>query len=277
MVDNDFDFDAWEDHINAYLNHKMTVADRTQFEQAMGEVEGLKEAVDIEATLTQKAREHQLFEHLKPKIEAYIDEKGFKNTGNTDNTPPKPTKGPLSINRFLGILGVVLVGILAWLGYNSIQKSNSKTQLRTQLQTELVTKWLTNQPLAYENTNLAAFQTGADSAALAFYKVGKYNEAEALFKQNDSKEVNISGPRGLYRAVNALMTNPANPKMAINLLEIRYFNRNTFKYEAVAWYLALAYLQNGDFEKSKQVLKDITLESEYFGKAQTLMRELEDF
>ena len=274
MVDNDFDFDEWEDRINAYLNNKMTVADRTQFEQAMGEVEGLKEAVDFEAALTEKATEHQLFEHLKPKMEAYIEQKGLKNT---ENSKPEPIKGPLSINRFLGILGVVLVGILAWFGYSSVQKSNEQAQLRAQLQTELVTKWLINQPLAYENTNLAAFQTGSDSAALAFYKSGKYTEAEALFKQNDSKDVNISGPRGLYRAVNALMTDAPNPKMAIELLESRYANKNTFRYEAVAWYLALAYLQNGDFEKSKQVLKDITLESEYFGKAQTLMRELEDF
>ena len=274
MVDNDFDFDEWEDRINAYLNNKMTVADRTQFEQAMGEIEGLKEAVDFEAALTQKATEYQLFEHLKPKIEAYIEEKGFKKT---ENPKPEPIKGPLSIKGILGILGVILVGVLAWFGYNSIQKSNSQTQLRTQLQTELVTKWLTNQPLAYENTNLAAFQTGSDSAALAFYKLGKYSEAEALFKQNDSKEVNSSGPRGLYRAVNALMINPPNPKITIELLESRYANKNTFKYEAVAWYLALAYLQNGDFERSKQILKDITPESEYFSKAQTLMRELEDF
>ena len=66
MVDNDFDFDEWEDRINAYLNNKMTVADRAQFEQAMGEVVGLKEAVDFEAALTQKATEQHLFEHLKP-------------------------------------------------------------------------------------------------------------------------------------------------------------------------------------------------------------------
>ena len=266
MVDNDFDFDEWEDRINAYLNNKMTVADRAQFERAMGEVEGLKEAVDFEAALTEKATEHQLFEHLKPKMEAYIEQKGLKNT---ENSKPEPIKGPLSIKGILGILGVVLVGILAWFGYSSVQKSSE--------QKALITKWLLNQPLAYENTNLAVFQTGSDSAALAFYKLGKYTEAEALFKQNDSKDVNISGPRGLYRAVNALMTNPPNPKMAIELLESRYANRNTFRYEAVAWYLALAYLQNGDFEKSKQVLKDITAESEYFNNAQTLMRELEDF
>ena len=266
MVDNDFDFDEWEDRINAYLNNKMTVADRTQFEQAMGEVEGLKEAVDFEAALTNQATKHALFEHLKPQIEAYIDEKGLKNK---ENSKPEPTKGPLSIKRILGILGVILVGTLAWFGYNSIQKSNE--------QQALTTKWVLNQPLAYENTNLAAFQTGSDSTALAFYKSGKYAEAEALFLQNDSKDVNFSGPRGLYRAVNALMTNPPNPKMAIELLESRYANKNTFRYEAVAWYLALAYLQNGDFERSKQVLKDITAESEYFSKAQTLMRELEDF
>ena len=270
MVDNDFDFDAWEDRINAYLNNKMTVADRTQFEQAMGEIAGLKDAVDFEAALTQNATEYQLFEHLKPKMEAYIEEKGLKNT---ENPKPEPTKRPLSIKRFWGILGIVLVGILAWLGYNSIKKSNEQAQL----QTELITKWLLNQPLAYENTNLAAFQTGSDSAALAFYKLGKYSEAEALFKQNDSKDVNISGPRGLYRAVNALMTNPSNPKMAIELLESRYANKNTFRYEAVTWYLALAYLQNGDFERSKQVLKDITPESEYFNNAQNLMPELQGF
>ena len=138
-------------------------------------------------------------------MEAYIEEKGLKNSG---NSKPKPTKRPLSIKRFLGILGVVLVGILAWFGYNSVQKSNE--------QKALTTKWLLNQPFVYENTNLAAFQTGADSTALAFYKLGKHAEAEALFKQNDSKEANVSGPRGLYRAINPLMTNPPNPKTAKN-------------------------------------------------------------
>ena len=263
MTDNEFDYDDWEDRIGDYLNNKLTDTDRQQFELDMAQVEGLKDAVEFDSVLKNQAKEQALFQHLKPKIDTYIQDNIVKNEEIDKSVTPKHS---LSMTQIFGILGLILFSILGVLLFKRIQKTNT--------QSELISKWLTNKPIAYENTNLAAFQTGADSAAIEAYKTRKYAEAEAFFRQNDVKGANEFGPRGLYRAINAMMVKPPNTTIAIQILENRFQNKNTFQYDAVAWYLALAYVQNKDFKASKKVLETIGNNSEYFNNAQTLLDEM---
>jgi hypothetical protein len=268
MTNKDFDFEAWEDRIDDFLNQKMTDTERMQFEADMIHTEGLKDAVDFEKSLKQQATEHYLYQHLKPQLDGYVQENIIDKTP-AEEQPAKTDvpKHPLSIGKVLGIMGIVAIAALGVFIYNNnVQKK--------QLQTEILSKWLSNKPLLFENTNLQDFQTGADAAAIEAYKKGKYAEAETLFKQNDTKAVNETGPRGLYRAINALMLMPPDADNAIDILQTRYTDKNTFRYNAVAWYLALAHLQRNDAATAKKVLENVDANSEYYENAQTILNEL---
>jgi hypothetical protein len=268
MTNKDFDFEAWEDRIDDFLNQKMTDTERTQFEADMGQVAGLKEAVDFEKALKQKATEHYLFQHLKPQLEGYIQGNNLEKTPEIEkNVKTGTPKYPLSIGGLLGIVGIIVVSILGIMVYNN-------TMQKRKVQTEILSRWLIDKPLLFENTNLQDFQTGADAAAIEAYKKGKYAEAEALFKQNDSKALNETGPRGLYRAINALMLTPPDADNALPILQNRYADKNTFRYNAVAWYLALAYLQKNNLGASKKILENVSVDSEYYENVQILLTDL---
>ena len=101
-------------------------------------------------------------------------------------------------------------------------------------------------------------------------------EAETLFTQNETKQVNNFGPRGLYRAINALMIKPPKTDMAIGILETRYEDKNTFRYDAVEWYLAMAYLQKEDYKKAKSILENMNKQSEYGSQAVELLNYLNE-
>ena len=110
--------------------------------------------------------------------------------------------------------------------------------------------------------------------AIQAYIQGNFADAEAFFSQNDVKENNAFGPRGLYRAINSLMIQPPKTDKAIEILSSRYENKNTFRYDAVEWYLALAYLQKKDADSAKKILEGISKESEYAAKANEILKEL---
>lgn len=270
MTTNNFDYDEWEDRISAYLNQKMSDADRLQFEADMTNIPDLKDAVEFDKALNQRATEHHLFQHLKPQLDHYIKEKFPDNPIRPENIEtPKPPIGssyPLSKKLFLSVLSLIVLIAISVIAFNRYQKLENYNQIAI--------KWLSNTPLPYDNTNLANFQTGKDSMAIQAYMQGHYAEAEAFFSQNDVKENNAFGPRGLYRAINALMIQPPKTDKAIEILSARYENKNTFRHEAVEWYLALAYLQKKDADAAEKILAGISKESEYAAKANEILKDL---
>ena len=270
MTTNNFDYDEWEDRISAYLNQKMSDADRLQFEENIANIPDLKEAVEFDKALNQRATEHHLFQHLKPQLDNYIKEKFPDNPIQPENIetykPPTGSSYPLSKKLFFGILSLIALIAVSVIAFNRYQKSENYNQMAI--------KWLSNTPLPYDNTNFANFQTGKDSLAIQAYIQGNFADAEAFFSQNDVKENNAFGPRGLYRAINALMVQPSKTDKAIEILSVRYENKNTFRYDAVEWYLALAYLQKKDADSAKKILESISKESEYAAKANEILKEL---
>lgn len=269
MTTNNFDYDEWEDQINDYLNQKMSDADRLQFEADMANIPDLKDAVEFDKALNQRATEHHLLQHLKPQLDNYIRDKFPDNSvqpKSIETSKPPVSSYPLSIKRFLGVLSLMAFIGISVIIFNRYQKQGNYNQIAA--------KWLSNAPLVYDNTNFANFQTGKDSRAIQAYRQGHYAEAESYFSQNDVKENNAFGPRGLYRAINALMIQPPNTDKAIEILSARYENKNTFRYEAVEWYLALAYLQKEDINAAKKILEGISIESEYATKANEILKEL---
>jgi hypothetical protein len=265
---NNFDFDDWEDRINDYLKGKLTDAERTQFEAALSNSTDLQEAVAFEKALNQQATEHFLFQHLKPKMDDFV--KNNLPDDDTDTPTPdtqNPTKGPLSIKSLLGALLLILMVCVGVYVFNRYQK--------TKIYDQITATWLTNAPLPYDNTNLANFQTGQDSLAIQAYIKGDYTKAESFFSQNDAKQTNAFGPRGLYRAVNALMILPPKTDKAIEILSFRNDNPNTFRHDAVEWYLALAFLQKKDVVAAKRILQGISKDSEFAAKAEALLQELQ--
>lgn len=269
MTTNNFDYDEWEDRISAYLHQKMEEADRLQFEADMTNMPDLKAAVEFDKALNQRATEYHLLQHLKPQLDNYIKDKFPEDTPTSENieTPePSIEKYPLSIKRILGALILMsLIGVSVII-FNRYQNQEKYSQIAT--------KWLSSAALKYDNTNFADFQTGKDSMAIQAYMQGHYDEAETFFIQNDSKDNNAFGPRGLYRAINALLIQPPKTDKAIEILSARYENKNTFRYEAVEWYLALAYLQKKDADAAKKVLEGISKGSEYATKASEILKSL---
>jgi hypothetical protein len=269
MSIQNFDYSDWEERIADYINETMTQADRIQFEKDMADTLELKKAVELDKALHQRASELYLFEHLKPLADDYVKEKfpEYHPQAKKENANIEPLKkSPLSIKLILSVLSVLLLVGLGFF-YNNYQKRENHRQI--------ISKWLTQKPLSYDNTNLADFQTGNDSLAIVAYIQRQYDKAESLFLTNDSRENNAFGPRGLYRAVNALMTTPPKTDIAIELLARRYDNKNTFLYDAVEWYLALAYLQKKDIENAQKILRNVSDNSVYNNEARQLLKDIE--
>lgn len=274
----DFDYEDWEDSINAYLNAEMTDAERVAFERVMSNNADLKDAVDFESALTQRATDHFLFQHLKPKMKDFVNENfpnsekenaGNSEKENVENIDAPTKKGPLSIKGISVIFSVILTLFVAFFLFNRYQKQANYDKI--------MANWLTNAPLPYDNTNFANFQAGADSLAIQAYAQGDYATADTYFSQNDGQQDNAFGPRGLYRAVNALLIQPPKTDKAIKILSNRMENENSFLHDAVAWYLALAYVQKHDIEAAKKALKGIAQTSDFAPKAAALLKELSEF
>lgn len=265
----DFDYEDWEDRIDAYLNAKMTDAERIEFESVMSNNVDLKAAVAFERTLKQRATDHFLFQHLKPQMEDFVKEK-FPNleveNGDRVNVP-RPI-GPLSIKGIFGVFSLVVVVILGVFLFNRYQKQA--------VYDKIITNWLTNAPLPYDNTNFANFQIGADSLAIQAYIQGDYAKADTYFSQNDGQQNNAFGARGLYRAINALLVQPPKTDKAIAILSNRMDNDNSFRHDAVEWYLALAYVQKHDIAAAKKVLEGMAQTSVFAPKADALLKELSE-
>jgi hypothetical protein len=269
MTTDNFDYDEWEDRINAYLTDKMTDADRIEFEQNMSINNDLKEAVAFDKAVKKRATEYHLFEHIKPHLDDFVKEKTLPDNDKKEENKKSPqSKYPFSIKQFLSGLGLVLLSVIGYWAFNNYQKSEN--------QKYIMAKWLDNAPLAYDNTNLQQYQTGSDSLAIIVYEAKQFEEAEKLFIQNDTKQVNDFGPRGLYRAINALMIKPPKTDLAIEILVARYDNKNTFRFDVVEWYLAMAYLQKEDYKKAKNILENIDKQSEYANQAVELLRFLNE-
>jgi hypothetical protein len=269
MTSDNFDYDEWEDRINAYLTDKMTDADRIEFEQNMSINNDLKEAVAFDKAVKKRATEYHLFEHIKPQLDDFVKEKTQPDDDKIEENKQSPqSKYPLSIKQFLGSLGLILLIVIGYWAFNNYQKSENHKYI--------MTKWLNNEPLAYNNTNLQQFQVGADSLAIIAYTAKQFAEAEQFFMQNDTKQSNDFGPRGLYRAINALMIKPPKTDLAIGILEARYDNKNTFRYDAIEWYLAMAYLQKEDYKKAKNILENMGKQSKYASQAVELLRFLNE-
>jgi DNA-directed RNA polymerase specialized sigma24 family protein len=242
LMTSDFNYDIWEDQIRAFIGNKMSANERVQFELKMQELPELKEAVELDKMIQLNAEEHAIFNHLKENWDAISGE-------NKPINEPIDThiskKRPLSIKAFLGLFLGVLLMISAYFFNENRKKGRIFKDLIGVYQ----------KPLPLENSNLTDVALASDKEALKAYAEGRFNDAELLFLKADSKENNRNAARGLYRAVNAFMLKPPQSDKTISILSER--DSTTFRYDAVQWYLALAYLQKKDFKQAENLLNSI--------------------
>ena len=257
MATDNFDYEAWEDKITAYLNGSMSPEDHAVFEKNMAENTDLAEAVSFDKTLNQQAKANLLFQHLVPQMNDFVIE-------NKLESKPTSPRTPLSIKTILGGLSLILLVILGGFWVYQAQRSAKYATI--------VQKWTLTDPMPYVG-NDTLFRTDATAEAIKAYQRGNYQQAETYFLQDDSRENNQQNSR-LYRAITAIMVQPPNTDKAIQLLEERYGDNQRFGYQAIEWYLALAYLQKKDVAKAFKILKEIPNNSEYASKAKAMMDEL---
>lgn len=269
MNTSSFNYEDWEERIIAYLNNKMIDADRQLFEASMSEIPELQEAVEFDAMLKSQADEHFLTEYVKANWEDIIGDNPSKdNVKEPDCIPDSdfsksPT--PLSTKGILNGLGIIIV-VVSVLFF--VYQYFSKPSLEKRLE-EVMTEFFP--PLQVDRT------TDLNDEALNLYSKGNYKDAEQLFLKSDKSNRNEDGAYGLYRAINALMINPPNTIIALDILKKRKKAGDyTFNEEAVSWYLVLAHLKQKDYENAKIVLRDIPTTSEYFGNALKLLKILEE-
>ena len=257
IMTSDFNYDVWENQIRAFISNKMSAAERVQFELKMQELPELKDAVELDKMIQLNAEEHVLFNHLKDNW----------NTISAENKPMnEPINaaiskiGPLSIKAIFGLfLGVLLV-ISGYLFNENRKKEAISNNLMNAYQ----------KPLLMGNSNLIDVALPSDKEALKAYSEGRFSDAEQLFLQADSKDNNRNAARGLYRAVNAFMLQPPQSDKTIAILSER--DSTTFRYDAVQWYLALAYLQKKDFGRAENLLNSIIISgNNYAIEAKNLM------
>jgi DNA-directed RNA polymerase specialized sigma24 family protein len=243
LMTNDFNYDLWEDQIKAFISDKMSAAERVQFESKMQELPELKEAVELDKMIQSNAQEHAVFNHLKDNWDTISGE----NKPINERIIPKIEKGGLlSIKAILVLFLGILVVISAYFFNENRKKEATFNSIISGYQ----------KPLLIDNTNLNDVALESDKQALKAYAEGRFTDAEQLFLQADSRDNNRNDGRGLYRAVNAFMLQPPQPNTAISILSER--DSTAFRFDAVQWYLALAYLQKKDFKRAETLLKSIS-------------------
>jgi DNA-directed RNA polymerase specialized sigma24 family protein len=263
FMTSDFNYDLWEDQIKAFITNKMSAAERLQFESKMEELPELKEAVELDKMIQSNAQEHALFNHLKENWDAIS---GGNKPFDEPITATISKRGPLSIKAILGVFLSVLVLISAYLFNEKRKKETAFNDLMSIYQ----------KPLLIENTTLIEVALESDKSALKAYSEGRFTDAEQLFLQADSRDNNRNAARGLYRAVNAFMLQPPQSDKAIAILSER--DSTAFRYDAIQWYLALAYLQKKDFKQAEILLKTIANSgNEYAVEAQNLLSRIKFF
>lgn len=264
-----FNYEDWEERIIAYLNNKMTDADLQAFEKSMAEMPELQEAVEFDAMLKSQADEHFLTEYVKANWEDIMGDTLQNDITQQPKVKPNldltKSPNPLSIKAFLKGLGIiVVVASVLFFAYQYFSKPSLEKRLE-----EVMTDFFP--PLEVERT------TDLNDEALKLYSKGNYKDAEQLFLKTDSSTRNEDGAYGLYRAINALMINPPNTAIALDILKKRkQAGDYTFNDNAVPWYLVLAYLKRKDYENAKVVLRDIPTTSEYSDNAVKLLKILQD-
>ena len=87
MATDNFDYEAWEDKITAYLNGSMSPEDHSIFEKNMAENTDLGEAVSFDKTLNQQAKANLLFQHLAPKMNDFAVENNLESKPSSPRVP----------------------------------------------------------------------------------------------------------------------------------------------------------------------------------------------
>jgi DNA-directed RNA polymerase specialized sigma24 family protein len=257
LMTNDFNYDLWEDQIRAFISDKMSATERAQFESKMAELPELKEAVELDKMIQSNAQEHALFNHLKDNWDTIS---GENKPMNEPNIPKIEKGGPLSIKAILGLFLGILVLISVYFFNENRKKEAAFNAIVSAYQ----------KPLSIDNTNLNDVALESDKQALKAYTEGRFTDAEQLFLKADSKENNRNEGRGLYRAINAFMLQPPQSNTTIAILSER--DSTAFRFDAVQWYLALAYLQKKDFKRTENLLKSISVsENDYASDAKNLL------
>lgn len=91
------------------------------------------------------------------------------------------------------------------------------------------------------------------SQAYAAYELGKYEEAARLFESANAKNIELM--THLFYQGNAYLA-IGEAEKAISLFILVSESESLFKGTA-KWYLALSYLQNGNIEKTKELLTEV--------------------
>ena len=88
--------------------------------------------------------------------------------------------------------------------------------------------------------------------AFKLYNIGKYDQARILF---DELQLSLNDPEvDFYHGICLMKLN--QPDEALKLF--RGISKNVQFYDHARWYSALAYLQNGEIDKAKDLLKSIS-------------------
>jgi Tfp pilus assembly protein PilE len=272
-----FNYDDWQDKIFAYINKKMSDSDRQAFEVQMNENAELREAVTFDMILNEEAEIHFLAEYAQANwshelTDASSDNKNegentSESTPNQAITPKSVTTYPLSIKAILGILAVVVILGFGYFIYKSRLNQAKITELERIEQTLF--------------PHIVIDATTAKDTAISLYNSKQFEAAERFFIQQDMTNKNENGAYGLSRALNALfLDDKSKTDLALKILKPRYEAGDTkFEYEIIEWYLVKAYLQKGDYEAAKEIVKKIAkkidTKTKYVSDAREILSVLE--
>lgn len=185
--------------------------------------------------------------------------------------------------RLLNLLIVIIVGFIAYIGFNLYQK-NSDAKIQSAFGTAMVEYEAKQMAKAQENLKIVAdkFPGSAQGMQSAFLLAGlyldsaKYDDAEKYYKIS-SKEKEFIGAQS-YEGLGACYEAKGNVSAAIESYNKALANQNVaYRYGAIRWKIALLQ-KDTNKDKAIDLCKQIVADTnavEYHQKAENLLAVIE--
>ena len=228
------------DLIEKYLEQRMSAEERQKFEQAMIDNPAIKEEIELHRQVTATLKGEKVHE-LRSVLKA-VD----KNWG-AEKKEQKGVARTINFRRVIAIAATVLLMVMSYQFFFTSGGPVSNEQLFAD-NFQPYQMLLSQRGLSEGEKNIVL------ENAISAYSKGNYQSAASFFQQlsqNDPTDISYQ----FYLAVAQLGAKENDT--SINLFQnIISTEGHPFK-EQSQWYLALAYLQNGDNENARKTLSEI--------------------
>ena len=238
------------EQIEAYINGKMTDDERQEFKTKMNLDSTLQQEVQLHQELSQALSEKEVME-----LENLLAEVGqsYENEDSTD-TSGKVVSLFRKYRALAAAVAILVVGTILF-------------QLATGGEADLYAKYHEPFP-SYLEVRSGEPGDKPLQQAIDAYKSGDYATAKQVFDSLPQEDLSIK----FYASLSALEAGFIQD--AIKGLEAVASDANATYRQQAEWYLALAYLKNGDLEKTRSTLQKIVQSgSDFEGIAKNLLKE----